>query len=508
MNFIKRAWLSMIRRKGKSLLLFAVIFILGNVIAGAIAIQQATQTVEKKIKSEMGSTVKVVVDYEKVIASGSETDIDSAIPEFPVSLIEQIGQSELVKYYDYSVTTAVGSGTLKPFVPQFLQDEAGNFGSDPNADKTSFILRGTSYAKVAAIEEQRMRLVDGRVFTDEEIKNGTSVGLITEQLAKQNNVHVGDTITLTAYVIEWETGAIHASQDYTVQVIGVVAGNEINARKQSQGSDGDRWIQAFMEQTAANTLLVPNAVPVAMMRYIVEGELAHNTNLSEIQKSMMQKGLQHTFYEPSYVLKNPESLEPFREEVAPLLPENYKLEAASDDYARIAAPVQSMSELSGYVLWIAAIATVTIVTLVVLLFLRDRKHELGIYLSFGEKRGRVIAQIMVEVLVIAVVSMTVSVFTGNALAQGVSGALIQNQIAQDAQDNTEPGHITQPTPSIGGFDNLGPNLDTSDVLEAYQVQLTPEYLMIFYIVGLGVVALSAVVPMVYIVRLNPKKIMM
>ena len=102
MNFIKRAWLSMIRRKGKSLLLFAVIFILGNVIAGAIAIQQATQTVEKKIKSEMGSTVKVVVDYEKVIASGSETDIDSAIPEFPVSLIEQIGQSELVKYYDYS----------------------------------------------------------------------------------------------------------------------------------------------------------------------------------------------------------------------------------------------------------------------------------------------------------------------------------------------------------------------------------------------------------------------
>ena len=144
----------------------------------------------------------------------------------------------------------------------------------------------------------------------------------------------------------------------------------------------------------------------------------------------------------------------------------------------------------------------------VLLFLRDRKHELGIYLSFGEKRGRVIAQIMVEVLVIAVVSMTVSVFTGNALAQGVSGALIQNQIAQDAQDNTEPGHITQPTPSIGGFDNLGPNLDTSDVLEAYQVQLTPEYLMIFYIVGLGVVALSAVVPMVYIVRLNPKKIMM
>ncbi|WZU02239.1 hypothetical protein MGH68_04250 [Erysipelothrix sp. D19-032] len=36
MNHFKRAWLSVIRRKGKSLILLVLIFVLGNVIAWCI----------------------------------------------------------------------------------------------------------------------------------------------------------------------------------------------------------------------------------------------------------------------------------------------------------------------------------------------------------------------------------------------------------------------------------------------------------------------------------------
>ena len=43
MNYFKRGMASITRRKGKSLILFAVIFILGNVMAGAIAIDQGTK---------------------------------------------------------------------------------------------------------------------------------------------------------------------------------------------------------------------------------------------------------------------------------------------------------------------------------------------------------------------------------------------------------------------------------------------------------------------------------
>ena len=66
MNYLKRAWLSVTRRKGKSLLLFIIIFILSNVIAGAVSIQQATQNVEKTIKNKMGATVTLRLDYENM----------------------------------------------------------------------------------------------------------------------------------------------------------------------------------------------------------------------------------------------------------------------------------------------------------------------------------------------------------------------------------------------------------------------------------------------------------
>lgn len=64
MNFWRRALKSITRRKGKSVILFLVIFILGNVIAGAVAIQQSTVNVEKATKAKMGAKVTLDVDYE------------------------------------------------------------------------------------------------------------------------------------------------------------------------------------------------------------------------------------------------------------------------------------------------------------------------------------------------------------------------------------------------------------------------------------------------------------
>ena len=65
MKFWQRALKSVTRRKGRSFILFLVIFILGNVIAGSVAIQQSTQNVEKETKRQMGARATVDMDYEK-----------------------------------------------------------------------------------------------------------------------------------------------------------------------------------------------------------------------------------------------------------------------------------------------------------------------------------------------------------------------------------------------------------------------------------------------------------
>ena len=64
-EFLAACIKSVTRRKGKSFILFLVIFILGNVIAGAVAVQQSTMNVERETKKKMGNVATVEFDYEQ-----------------------------------------------------------------------------------------------------------------------------------------------------------------------------------------------------------------------------------------------------------------------------------------------------------------------------------------------------------------------------------------------------------------------------------------------------------
>src|SRR5690625_4038491 len=151
--------------------------------------------------------------------------------------------------------------------------------------------------------------------------------------------------------------------------------------------------------------------------------------------------------------------------------------------------------LSRYVLIASVIATVLIIGLVVLLFLRDRKRELGIYLSLGERRSKVIGQILIEVMVVAVIGITLSLFSGNLLADSISDSMIKadDQVYYD---------------DFMYYGELQTHLTTEDVIDAYVVTFNSSYILVFYGIGLLTILLSTIIPLIYIVRLNPKKILM
>nr|WP_277756524.1 FtsX-like permease family protein [Vagococcus sp. CY53-2] len=146
----------------------------------------------------------------------------------------------------------------------------------------------------------------------------------------------------------------------------------------------------------------------------------------------------------------------------------------------------------------SVLASIFIITLVTILFLRDRKHELGIYLSLGEKRQKIVGQIVVEVVLVALVAMTLSVFSGNLLAKGFSDSLMRTQQNNSIDDNMMM--YGSPVADVG--------ITEDDVMRSYEIALTPSYIALFYLIGLIVVLLSTIVPLVYIMRLNPKKMMM
>ncbi|WP_062051899.1 ABC transporter permease [Bacillus sp. JCM 19034] len=487
MNFLKRGLLSITRKKGKSLILLAIIFILGNLIAGAISIQQATDSVEKSIKERLGTGATIDYDHDALNQMSEEEWMEFEWTSLSIDTIRQVGELQYVKYYDYSTSTYLASDDLESYQGENNEYEVMYDG----IYHPEFRLKGTNYAPVIDFEEEKSRLVDGRVFTEEEISNGSAVTIISKKLADQNQVSVGDSIVLTNGVINYtESGEeLYDSRDVVLEVIGLF--ETLTLAEDTEDSDSDNGMWDWMDIEAQNMLYVPNDLILDELHYQIEKEIEMNPEFAMYYEDGIEE-----HYTPIYVLNSVDDVEPFTEEVTPLLPELYIVKSAVDQYDSIAKPIQSMSKLSGYVLIVSIIASVLIIGLVVLLFLRDRKRELGIYLSLGERRGRVIGQILLEVMLVALIGIALSLFTGNLLASGVSETLMTN-------DDQSSGFE-----EIYYHDDINTNVTTDDVLESYEVQLSSTYILWFLVVGLLTVLVSTVIPLLYIVRLNPKKILM
>lgn len=475
MNFLKRAFLSLARRKGKSLILLIIIFILSNVMAGSIAIGQASKNVERTIKLQLGANATVDLDWEKMQNWNEEqwNSMEYVTPE----VADKIGSLSYVKYYDYSSEAYINSTTLQQYDPNIVEVPTMSY----------FPLRGVQYAPIMDIVNGNATLVNGRTFNETEVTNADYVALISDKVSELNNIFVGDVIMLTNTVSIYNPDGTmtETKRDIALEIIGIFTPKV----EQSTENNGG-WI----DYTPFNRIYVPNGVVNAENRWMNEQyAIAYPDSNIKIDQ---------IYITPTFVLNNPEDVESFRTEAKNFLPDYYKVTVSSDAYDSVAGPIKFIGSLSNIILYVAIGATILILSLVVILFLRDRKHELGIYLALGESKTKVVAQILIEVVSIALIAISLSLLTGNSIAKSTSQSMmdIRNEITGDNGNNG--GVIYRDM----GYNGTGVTED--DVLEAYKIEFSWDYVVILYGVGIGTVLLSSIAPMIYILRLKPKKIMM
>ncbi|MBO0422915.1 ABC transporter permease [Enterococcus plantarum] len=495
MNYWNRALCSVTRRKGKSIILFAVIFILGNVIAGSIAIQQSTANVEKKIKHDLGATVSVELDYQKMMDEGQSFSPST----LKVEDVKKLGQSSYVKEFDYNVKTNFFVKKIKTYE----MENATTMGGMPKM----LSIKGNNLLEPLDFKDKKVNLVEGRTFKQDEINNGKDVAIISKKLAEENGFNVGDKVVLDSLIMDYkQDGSTEelASQDHPVEIIGIFEPTSVE-KKKSDGKDQKGFEEQFMETEQFNTVYMPNDAVMNINK--IEFEKGKSLLPDHYKKAdgtdMTQEDMDQIT--PIYVLKSPEDVEAFKEESKSMIPEGYKVTASTDQYDEVGGTFKKMSQISGYVVILAIGATLLIISLVVILFLRDRKHELGIYLSLGETRAKVMQQILIELLLISLIAMCLSLVTGNLLGKMVSESLI----ASDAFSQTSNAASNGAAMTIGGGSGVNmSSLTTEDVSSAYEVKFSISYIVTFLIAGLSTVLLSAILPLTYVLRLNPKKIMM
>ena len=169
-------------------------------------------------------------------------------------------------------------------------------------------------------------------------------------------------------------------------------------------------------------------------------------------------------------------------------------------------PLDTLSLFSNIIVWIVAINAVVIITLVTALTLKTREYEIGVLLSMGVSKMKIVAQFFVELIIVALIGFTLSVVSGSLVAKQVGKMVMDYQVDTESQygtlDDQNNGTI------YWGETNYFTEISQDDLLSEYEVQINPMIIGEIYILGIGVVFISILIPSFMIMRFNPKKILM
>jgi putative ABC transport system permease protein len=507
MGFIKRAALSVARRPGKSLVMFLVVLILGSLMSGMAAVRQAVADSEQAAKLSLGATVSIGLDQEPYIAAkqgGKAIDFHY----LSSALIEELGRRPEVRSFDYTQTCGLGSRTLKNFEVEGSEGTTTSYAGYETDLSGAFTLRGTRYAPVMPVEAGRLSLVEGRVFTDEEVAQGRLVALVSNKVAELNNLHVGDTAVLVNEIREmWTgTGELVESRDLALEVIGVFSyrgGAEGGAAEGEGGaaggaSGGVKAAQA-LDYDLYNSVYVPIKVTQAEDLFQSEGmyQLGRESGM-DIPADQYEP-----YYTPLYILSSMDDLASFTAAAEAVLPEYYAVLSAQSQYEQVAGPMMEIQRVMAVSLLASAAAALLVLSLITVLFLRDRRKEFGVYLSLGVRRTAIVGQVLVEVLAVAAAALVVSLFVGGLVADGISQQALAGQ-AGFVQGPNEGIYVSESSDAGLMMGSVTPE----ELVAGFGTGASLPFALAFLGLGLSVAAASCAAPLLYVLRLRPKKILM
>lgn len=487
MNFIKRAILGIVRKPAKSIILLLLIFILCNVIAGAVSVKTALWGTEQNLRDQLVTRVKMQIDYEALQNRGdSENNFYQGVGDLTGELIEKIGDSEHVKaceYRSYMPLTVKG-------VQEYYDEDVNIQGDTDSCRITFYSINNIGLENLGF----HLALKSGRDISQEDLETGRNVILVSDKFAERNRLSIGDKLQCYEEIYDEdhfdviEGPKVLCKLEYEFEIIGIFTAPPI-IQKDSSGNemytDQNLCVNGFVTTiTACNQ---------------------YNKEILEAYKENLDFYLpMGTDMEASFVLNSYEDLELFKAENKQYLPDYYIFTDNGSSLETAKKPIDSMSGLADMILIAAVVASVLILSLLVTLFLRDRKKEMGIYLSLGERKIRIAAQILIEVMLIAVIAVLPSMATGNMIVKNVSSDMLADKLEAAREEEEDEFYYWE---YEGAPDNME-YIDSEDVMSAYSVSLNARTVLLIIGIGLGTTLISTVVPVVYTLRLKPRKILM
>lgn len=502
MNYMKRAIQSLWAKKGRSIIMIAVFSAILIFVLAGLTIRSGADLATTNAKKSVGATVTLSTNREAMFKQSDSEDENSrpdpgSFERTPVNLSDakKIAKLSNVKSYSFEASTSADkSSGIEPIssdsdasndstenTEESTDEQMAGFGgggAPGGMSQGDFQIKGvsesSSYSEFSA---GTASLVEGEAITSED--EGTNNVLIEQSLAEANDLSVGDTFKIK------DTD----DKDVEVTIKGIYKTSDSGDSMSAQFNFMNPSNTIFSSYTMVNTLTGS------------EGK---------------------TIDSAVYNLEDPKDMDSFVKQANKLIDtDTFSLETNDQMYQQMLQPLNNVSSFAKNIVILVAAAGVIILTLIIMLSIRERKYEIGVLLSLGESRMKVISQFFVEIFICMIFALGIAAASGNVLGNAVGNQLLSQQTtsqntegqeANAAGNNGGPGGQGQMPgggnggPRGGGQMGGNPFTQTEEIQEL-NISVKPMEILSLGGIGLGISLFSIVLSSAGILRLNPKKIL-
>ncbi|MCJ2147998.1 ABC transporter permease [Bacillus sp. B19-2] len=475
MNFFKRAFWSMKAKKGKTLLQLFVITMICVLVLTGITIQSAAVKSSELAREQLGGSVTLKVDREKMMKEQQESGELKRFESTPVSVksAEKLASLDYVKSYNYISSTSALADNFDPIesgdensTDSNSEQPAGPGGNEQGGRQmmqADVSIEGvTSTALVDEFSDGTSKITEGRDLTKDDVNK--KVAVIEETLAEENDLKVGDTIKVKASSDEATT--------IKLKIVGIY----------QTTSSGDNQAQNFAFLNPYNKIYTPYTAASAL-----KGD-----------------DYQNAIDEAVYNMDDASNIDAFiaAAKKTGIDLDTFTLDANDQLYQQMVGPIENVASFSKNVVYLVTIAGAVILGLIVMMSIRERKYEMGVLMAIGEKRWKLVGQFLTEILMIAVLAIGISALTGSLIAGQIGNQLLSQQIEQTSTSQSAGGMIG---PSGGGF--FGQRTAQVSAIDQLDIQVSFGDLMALGGIGLLIALFATLLPSISVLRLHPKTIL-
>ena len=310
---------------------------------------------------------------------------------------------------------------------------------------------------------ETFKLVDGRHLG----KSDVATVLMHEDLAKKNNLKVGDKLKIKSNIYDADNEK-QADETVEVTIVGLFAGKNKAGVSSAQELYENNLIADLDTAAKLYGYTKENAI-YQDATFFVDG----NKNLDQVMSAAQKLAIDW---------------------------KSYQLIKGSSNFPSLQKSIAGVYGVASKLLIGGLIFSGAILTLVLFLWLNARRKEIGILLSIGKNKWQIVGQFMLELIMIGVVGFGVSYYFASQTGSSIASGIVKNVTTGITKELNKEAATSK---LAGGAEIDGFNKTITDL----EIKIEPADLIFVVVSGSVVILASLIISSSSLMKKQPKELL-